>query len=60
MTTTESNIRSVFLTFWHEYAVFNTDGIYDNVVSAQGQCSGKYYALTLDDDLHVIDAEVLY
>lgn len=53
------NIREVFLRFWYEYAVFNIDDIDNHTVTAQGTCSGKYYILTLDDDLNVIDAELI-
>lgn len=58
MNNTNGTIREVFLRFWHEYAVFNTEDIDDNQVIAQGQCSGKYYVLTLSDDLHVIKADL--
>lgn len=57
-TTTTYTLREVFLRFWYEYAVFNTDDVDDGQVVAQGECSGKYYVLTLDDDLHVIDADL--
>ena len=57
-TATKDTIREVFLRFWHEYAVFNTDNIDDGQVVAQGTCSGKYYLLTLDDDGHVIDDDI--
>jgi hypothetical protein len=51
------SIRSAFLTFWHEYAVYNLEDIDGREVVAQGTCSGRYYVLTLDDDGHVTDAE---
>lgn len=58
MTTTTETIREVFLRFWHEYAVFNTEDVDDGQVVAQGECSGKYYVLTLTDDLSVLDADL--
>ena len=58
MTTTTETIREVFLRFWHEYAVFNTADVDDGQVVAQGTCSGKYYVLTLSDDLSVLDADL--
>lgn len=58
MTTTTETIREVFLRFWHEYAVFNTEDADDGQVVAQGECSGKYYVLTLTDDLSVLDADL--
>lgn len=57
-TATNDTLREVFLRFWYEYAVFNTDDIDDVQVIAQGECSGKYYLLTLADDLSVIDADL--
>ena len=56
--TTVDTIREVFLRFWHEYAVFNIEDVDEGQVVAQGECSGKYYVLTLADDLSVIDAEL--
>lgn len=53
-------IREVFLRFWNEYAVFNTKDVSNNEVVAQGECSGRYYVLTLDDDLHVINDEIYF
>ena len=58
MNTTTETIREVFLRFWHEYAVFNVQDVDDGHVVAQGECSGKYYVLTLDDDLSVLDADL--
>lgn len=58
MTTTTETIREVFLRFWHEYAVFNTEDVDDGQVVAQGECSGKYYVLTLTDDMSVLDADL--
>ena len=58
MTTNTDTLREVFLRFWHEYAVFNTEDIDGNEVIAQGQYSGKFYVLTLDDDGSVIDADL--
>lgn len=55
-----SEIRSVFIQMWHEYAVYNTRDVYGSEVVAQGQISGKYYVLTLDDDGRVIDAELYH
>lgn len=52
---TTDTLREVFLRFWHEYAVFNTEDVDAGQVIAQGECSGKYYVLTLDSDLSVID-----
>lgn len=57
-TATNDTLREVFLRFWYEYAVFNTDDIDDGQVIAQGECSGKYYLLTLDDDGNVIDDDL--
>ena len=51
-------IREVFLRFWHEYAVFNTENVDNGEVVAQGECSGKYYILKLDDDLNVVDYDL--
>lgn len=56
--TTRDAIREVFLRFWHEYAVFNEEDVDGNEVVAQGECSGKYYILTLTDDLAVLDADL--
>lgn len=56
--TMTNTIREVFLRFWHEYAVFNTEDVDDGRVVAQGECSGKYYVLTLDSDLSVLDADL--
>jgi len=58
MASTTANIRTVFLRFWNEYAVFNADDVDGNEVVAQGQQSGKYYILTLDDDGHAVDADL--
>lgn len=58
MTTSTATIREVFLRFWHEYAVFNIEDVDDGQVVAQGKCSGKYYLLTLDSDLSVLDADL--
>ena len=58
MNTTTETIREVFLRFWHEYAVFNTADVDGGQVVAQGECSGKYYVLTLSDDLSVLDADL--
>ena len=58
MNTTQTTIREVFLRFWHEYATFDPGDVDDNQVVAQGECSGKYYVLTLADDLSVIDADL--
>lgn len=58
MTSTTETIREVFLRFWHEYAVFNIEDVDGGQVVAQGECSGKYYVLTLDDDLTVLDADL--
>lgn len=52
------NIRQVFLRFWHEYAVFNINDVDAGEVVAQGQCSGKYYILELDDNMSVLDASL--
>ena len=57
-TTTTETTREVFLRFWHEYAVFNTADVDAGQVVAQGECSGKYYVLTLDNDLAVLDADL--
>ena len=54
----DDKIRVVFLQFWYEYAVFNADDLDGAAVVAQGQQSGKYYILTLDDTGHVINAEL--
>lgn len=51
-------IRSVFLREWHEYAVFNTRDVDNGSVIAQGQISGKFYIITLDDTYHVITADI--
>ena len=51
-------IRSAFVPTWHEYVVFNVNDVDDNTVPAQGQQSGRYYILTLDDDMHVLDADI--
>lgn len=59
MNSTTDTIREVFLRFWHEYAVFNMDDIDGNEVVAQGECSGKYYILTLDENGSVIDDDLL-
>lgn len=58
MTTKTNTVREVFLRFWYEYAVFDTEDIDGNEVVAQGECSGKYYVLTLDDDGSVLDADL--
>ena len=55
---TTDTLREVFLRFWYEYAAFNTDDVDDGQVVAQGECSGKYYVLTLDSDLSVLDADL--
>ena len=60
MTTTAETIREVFLRFWHEYATFNTEDIDGDQVIAQGECSGKYYILTLDRDGSVIDYDLFW
>lgn len=59
-TASKDTLREVFLRFWYEYAVFNTDDVYDGQVVAQGTCSGKYYVLTLAEDLSVIDADLYF
>ena len=51
-------IREVFLRFWNEYAVFNTEDVDNGEVVAQGECSGKYYILKLDDDMNVVDYDL--
>ena len=51
-------IREVFLRFWNEYAVFNTEDVDNGEVVAQGECSGKYYILKLDDELNVVDYDL--
>lgn len=51
-------IREVFLRFWNEYVVFNTEDVGNGDVVAQGECSGKYYILKLDDDLNVVDYDL--
>lgn len=53
-------IRQVFLRLWHEYAVFNTEDVDGNEVIAQGQCSGRFYVLTLDDNLAVIREDIYF
>ena len=58
--TTESTTREVFLRFWYEYAVFDIRDVDEGQVVAQGTCSGKYYLLTLSDDLEVIDADIYW
>jgi len=56
--TEPDTIREVFLRFWYEYAVFDIRDVYGGQVVAQGTCSGKYYVLTLSDDLSVLDADL--
>lgn len=56
--TKESTIMEVFLRFWYEYAVFDTRDVDNGQVVAQGECSGKYYVLTLDEELSVLDADL--
>jgi len=58
MITHTDTIREVFLRFWYEYAVFNIEDVDNGIVTAQGTCSGKYYILTLDEDLNVLDADL--
>lgn len=53
-----NGIRSGYLENWHETVVFNHKDIDDGQVVAQGQRSGKYYLLDLDDFLHIAHAEL--
>lgn len=55
-----NTIRSAFLPLWHEYVVYNALDIDGNSVAAQGQQSGKYYILTLDDEGHVLNADIYF
>lgn len=52
-------LRCKFLEAWHEYAVYNIQDVDGNEVTAQGQQSGRYYVLTLDDDENVICSDLL-
>lgn len=56
----EGNTREVFVHFGNEYALFNTDDVDGDKVIAQGQTSGRFYTLTLDDDLSVLEEEIYY
>ena len=59
--TRSDTIRVPFLRDYHEYALFNIDDVdpdYNGnaAVVAQGQQSGRYYILTLDESFSVIHA----
>ena len=51
-------IFSGYLEDWHETVVFNHEDIDDGKVVAQGQKSGKYYLLDLDDFLCIAYAQL--
>ena len=53
-----NGIRSAYLKAWHEDVVFNIDNVDDGQVVAQGQRSGKYYLLDLDDYMNIADAQL--
>lgn len=53
-------IRSAYLDAWHETVVFNREDVDDGQVMAQGQTSGKYYILTIDNLLDIVDAELYF
>ena len=59
--TRSDTIRVPFLLDYHEYALFNTNDVdpdYNGSIAvvAQGQQSGRYYILTLDESFSVIHA----
>jgi len=50
--------RSAYLEAWNEEVLFNIDDVDDGQVIAQGQRSGKYYLLDLDDFMNIADAQL--
>lgn len=53
-----NGIRSAYLEAWNEEVLFNINDVDDGQVIAQGQRSGKYYLLDLDDFMNVADAQL--
>lgn len=53
-----NGIRSAYLEAWNEEVLFNIHDVDDGQVIAQGQRSGKYYLLDLDDFMNIADAQL--